>query len=408
MISKPTIQSIGDVFELVWETEKIRIKVDHLYESSQGVYAEITASKNGVAKLQHLQHARINLLAVSAKKGLARQLSDRVELDWDTIIEQTCMNVLLNYRKGEPAIKVGDLPEHKKARYRLFPYVIDGEITALYGMGGAGKSYFAIYLALCIQCGCDFFGIHPVQGNVLILDWETSRYVVDERIKALKVGMCIESSDLPLYRRCSHLLRDDIPEVQRIVLENVIKLVIIDSVGMASGFDDYHSSAVSMLRALRSLGIACLCIDHMPKEGASLFGSVYKVNEARSVFELQGIQTPGESHLEIALFHRKINDGRLVKPVSYHMEFFGDEEFTESVVISKQDIHSVVEFAKQTALKEQIVDLLKGGSMSLVEIAESLMVGEDIVKAVLYRNKKTFMKMALVDAECWGLLGEGK
>jgi len=404
MISKPEIQSIGDVFELRWVDEKIHIKVDHLHESAQGLYAEITASKNSGDSLQHLQHARINLLTVSAKKGLARQLSDRVEADWDTIIEQTCVNVLRQYRKGEPVMEVGNLPKHTKARYRLYPYILNNEITAIYGMGGSGKSYFVVYLALCVQCGHGFFGIDPIQGNVLILDWEASPYVADERVKALKEGMGISVEGLPFYRRCSHLLRDDVQEIQRIVLEHQIKVVVIDSVGMASGFDDYHNSAVSMLRALRSLGIACVCIDHMPKAGGSMFGSTYKVLEARSVFELQGIQTPGESNLDIALFHRKINDGRIVKPVSYHVEFTGDNEVTSSVVIKKQDVQDVAEFAKQTALKEQIVDLLKVGSMPLLEIVDSLMISESVAKSVLYRNKKSFIKIG--DDE-WGLLGEG-
>jgi len=404
MMSVPNITSIGDVFELRWVEEKIRIKVDHLHESSLGVYAEITASQDSGDKSLHLQHARVNMLTVSAKKGLARQLSDRVDLDWDTIIEQTCVNVLREYRKGEPVIQVGGLPEHKKARYRLYPYVLDKEITAIYGLGGSGKSYFVIYIAVCVQCGHSFFGIEPIQGNALILDWEGSQYVADMRVKALKKGMAIESKELPYYRRCSHLLRDDTQEIQRIVLEHNIKMVIIDSVGMASGFDDYHSSAISMLRALRSLGVACLCIDHTPKAGESLFGSVYKTNEARSVFELQGMQSPGEDKSDIALFHRKINDGRLVKPVSYHVEFTGDNEVTESVAFTKQDIQGVAEFAKQTAMKEQITDLLRAGSMPLSEIADTLMSSEAIVKSVLYRNKKSFIK---VGNDGWGLLGEG-
>ena len=394
----PTIHSIGDVFILDWETEKIKMKIDRLLERSDGTSAEVLISRAG----GHLYHARVNLLSPYSKKSLAKELTKRVNsVDWETTIEQAFTKTLVEYRKGEPVITVGNLPNRVTPKYRLRPILLENQISSIYAHGGSCKSHLAILFAVMVQCDICLLGFTPLQGNVLLLDWETSEETVDEIVKAIKQGMGVESPDTPYYRRCFHLLTHDITEIQKQVLEKDIKLLIIDSAGMAAGFDkDYHSVAIEMLRAVRSLKIAVLIIDHKPKGGDTMFGSVYKFNECRAGFDIKSTQEAGSNCVDLAIFHTKYNMTAKMKPMGIHIEFEGDEDFTNAIIFSRKDVSDMPELEKGLSNKQRIINILKGGTMSYQDIAGALNLQENIVRAELSRNKKTFVRAE----EGWGLL----
>jgi len=398
-VSKPTIKSVGNVYTFEWKPEDITVKVDRLADKSDGVTGEALVMKGA----GHLYHARINLLSAHSKQIMANELKKRVNgLDWQTVIEQAFLLTLREYRKGEPAIKLGNLPKRDRPRYRLYPFLLEEEMTVLYGYGGNGKSKFAQLLALTIQTGQPILGMRPLQGNVLICDWETSAYTVNEWITALKVGIGIESDAMPMYRFCYRGLADDIVEIQRIVLEHDIKLIIIDSVGIAIGGDaESQDMTRQYFSALRSLKISSLSIDHKPKKGNSIYGSVYKTNIPRATFEIRGQQPPGSNYMDIGIYHRKANDVPLIKPVGYHIEFEGDEESTNSATYTKQDIIDIPELVDGLSKRQQLVEILKHGALEVREIAEGINSTDAVVRTLLNRNKQTFVK---AEGNKWGLL----
>lgn len=400
-VTKPSIIHIGNVYHLHWEKEAIEIRVSRLIEDSRSTSGEFTVSTNGGG---HLYHARVNLLSSMAKRSLAKELSGRVDLDWDTMVEQACIETLERFRSGEPLTTVGNMPETRHLEYQLYPFCIKGEITTIYGFGGSGKSYIASLIATCIQCGAKRLDWNVKRGNVLILDWETRAETTDYRIKAIKAGMNITSPEFPFYKRCHRKLADDISEIQSIVLDKSINMIIIDSVGMASGLDkDFHNSAIEFLRALRSLGVTALCIDHKPKTADLMFGSIYKYNEVRSVFEIKSAQKEGDNEINIAIFHRKVNDAPLLKPRSYKITFEGNEYQTDEVLFNTTSIKDVPDLMGEFSLRTRVKAILLGGSKELEEIAEELGEKVDSIKTTLYRNKRDFIK--LTDG-AWGLLSD--
>lgn len=398
-VTVPKLDSIADTYILTWETEKITIKLDRLSERSDGVTAEALIT----AHAGHLYHARLNLLSSHSKQMLVNALTKRVNtIDWQAIVEQACTKTLTEYRRGEPVVQVGNLPQRERVRYRLYPFILEGECTVLYGYGGTGKSKMAQFMALLTHCGIEALGMRPIKGNVLILDWETSQYTVDEWLKAVKVGIGIETEDLPFYRYCSRGLPSDIAEIQSVVLKNDIKLVIVDSVGMAIGGDaESQDMTRQYFGALRALKVASVSIDHKPKKGNTIYGSVYKTNIARSTFEVRSQQTPGEDYMDIGIYHRKANDTRLIQPIGFHVKFIGDEDNTEEAIITKQDVADIPDLEEGLSQRQQIMNLLKSGALSVKEIAETLGITEAHARVLLNRNKKAFIRNA--DGE-WGLL----
>lgn len=398
-ISVPDLKSVGDVFELHWTPEKVLIRIDHIVEGDS-LTGEFTIGLNGTEKVNHLYAGRINMLSVSAKKTFSDVLKKRYDLEWEVVIEQACFKTIEAYRRGEPAVIVGDMPTRVKNRYRLFPWVMEDSMTTLYGLGGSCKSYVAAFLVIMIQTGVGRLGFNPVKGNCLILDWEACQEDWDERIKAIKLGMDIESPELPIYKRCHRILANDILEIQKLVLEKEIKVVIVDSVGMASELSDsYHTSAIQMLRAARSLKCAILLLDHESKN-KELFGSVYKLNEVRSAFEIKSTQEEGSDVVCLSIEHTKINNGPKTKRVGLQIAFTGDDDHTEMAVFKKIDVGDIPELSKTLPLKVRIASELKHGQMSVALLAEALEQKEDLIRMTLNRHKDTFVKVG----SDWGLL----
>ena len=396
----PTIQSVGDTFILTWQQHDIQIKLNRFVEKSEGVSAELLITKGE----GHLYQARVNLLSPTSKKALVSEMFSRQDgIDWRVIVEQLFTKTLESYRKGQPVMKVGNLPKRETPRYRLKPYVVENELNAIYAYGGAGKSILSHLIAVLVQCGVSACGLIPVKGNVLILDWETSEETVDERVKAIKKGMKINSPELPYYRRCYHVLASDIYEIQEEIASKNIQLIIVDSANMASGVtSDFHGPAQAMLAALRALSRSILIIDHKPKQGESMFGTVIKFNSCRSAWEMEGTQEEESRTLQVALTHTKHNDIPKMRPIGFNVEFIGDDDYIDEIVFRREDIMANPQFAKKRPLKDQIYHLLlHEGLMSVSKITSELEdTTESSVRGVLNRYKD---KLFIKKDDKWGI-----
>src|SRR5208283_3679689 len=104
-------------------------------------------------------------------------------------------------------------------------------------------------------------GFIPSAANVLYLDWEASFEDHQRRVWLIKKGLGISSEETFLYRFCSAPLTNDINSVQRIVSENDIGLVIIDSQMAAAGYGpDAAQVSSQFYNAIRSLKCTTLTI----------------------------------------------------------------------------------------------------------------------------------------------------
>jgi len=131
------------------------------------------------------------------------------------------------------------------------------------------------------------------------------------------------------------------------------------------------------------------------------FGSVFKWNRARSLFEVRQCQEPGQDIIELGLYHRKCNEGRLLKPIGLRLEFHNkSSEVLESVVFNETDIREVPELAKGLKLKDRLIALLKEGNMAVAELADATETTAGTVRAELNRHKNIFQRLG----EEWELM----
>lgn len=416
MLPQPEIQANAGIYRYQWPNLKIAAMVDRIVtDGKQSLSGEVTIWHKSPGTPELLEQTRLNLSSNQARNQLAKALAERVEdVDWVNIVKYICVLTINHYRKGEPVVEIGGKPATMERAYQLHPILEKGEPTTIYGPGGTGKSYLADYVAVLVQLNQPgVYGWLPECSNVLFLDWEASQSIHERRIWAIKQGLGIKGEDKIFYRFCSQPLADDIAEIQHNVLECNASLVIIDSQVAACGDDPDRAEAASRYyNALRSLKCTTLTIDHVPKntEGNKVmpFGSVFKWNRARSLFEVRQCQEPGEDILELGLYHRKCNEGKLLKPIGLRLEFHcGANETVEKVTFNEMDIRDVPELTKGLTLKGQIANAIRNsidGKLKVPEIKEEVPAdtSESSIRGTLnrYRNKE-FVKL---DNNCWGLI----
>ncbi len=400
MISIPQLKANYGIYDFLFEEEQLAVRIDRLRSRGDSLTGEISIIQKEPGQDQVIHQAKLNILSTQSRNTLSKYLNSRVNsLDWDAVLETVCLYTIAKSRVGEPVLEVGTSSEQLKLQYRLYPLLLDKECNLIYGPGGTGKSYIACLISVLVQQGIEHDRLVPKQGNVLYLDYETSSEEINSRIFLVQKGLSLTPIPI-LYRTCHQSLANEIEIIQQLVIDKNTDLVIVDSVGAACGGEPESAEVVlRYFMALRSLKLATLSIDHVTKTDTKMpFGSVFKYNAARSIYEVKNSQVPGDTCLEIGLYHRKINTGRLQKPIGLKMSFFED-----GVIFETMDIQSVPQLSSALPLRDQIREILKRGSLTVPEITNEIPVSHATIRMTLNRNKHLFV-LADQSGKRWGLL----
>ena len=369
-----------------------------------------------------MAYQQINLMSQRAVSGLVRELKEaqpQIET-WRQIINNVAWRTVQATRASKPVLKVGTQPETMRQDFRLFPIIHEGEPTTVYCPGGVGKSYLAIYCACLVQF--DYAGFTetdkgrswtPTQGNVLYLDWESSHRDHLRRTWAVKRGLGIDNDGEFLYLACDQPLTIILPDIQAIVEEYDITLVIIDSQMAASDFGpDIGQNATRFYNAVRQLYCSTLVLDHVSKAAMQMaddanstgpHGSVVKANRSRQQYELKKHQLPGQGYTDLALIHRKNNEGPLSEEFGIRITWESDANgHLDRVTFRSYDVTQHPVLSATQPVWKRIWDATEGGAITLKELAELMPdKSEGTIRATLYQNRDKFIKL---DGDQWGRL----
>jgi hypothetical protein len=389
----PTFKAENGIYRLEWKEEQVQIRIDRLLEEKDRITGEVTITTSAPSVGPHLLHQRINLLA--SRQPIVKTMESTAlgALDWYDMVEQACLEVVDDYREGEPLIKVGHLPpDTSENNFVLWPLCRAGEPTVVYGESGQGKSFVGVLAAALVQSGTVTSMLMPyAPANVLYLDYEASPKEIDRRLHGFSRGFGKDSPTEFIYRFGTQTVSHDSEALRRIVVEQNIGLVVIDSLSMAVGGDlvDPHA-IIAFFRALRTLKIASLIIHHENRQGG-YYGSAYILAQTRSAWELKGAKE--DNDMTIGLFHRKSNNGRLMEPIGLRFSFDRDKNDEESIDISKGDLLQFESTAQSMPLVERMKDLLEHGSRRADELAAELGEKEATVRYHLYRRTDLFVSL---------------
>jgi len=347
---------------------------------------EITWTSSRPVGGGHLLTGNVGFTSVTSKNSMIKVLQEEDDqVRWKQVVEQCCTAALNDFRTGLPEVQLtGDKIISAESKWLVEPVVQHMNPTLIYGPGSSGKSWFAQYLAVLADAGMNHGGFVVEPANVLYLDWETDLGELGTRITMIRKGLGFETKSGVWYKSMNQGLAIDIETVKSIVMRREISFVVLDSLGAACmGEPESADIVLGMFRALRSLRVTSLCVDHTNKEGY-LFGSVYKFNEGRQIFEIKKDQKPEADRLVFGLFHRKSNNSKMIKDLGFEL-YFADPE---QVAVSRKDVRDTPLEAEQSIPQRVLNTFGRNGAATytVTEMAEELSTEKKLVSDAVART----------------------
>ena len=401
------IDKIGNSYHFLFENEQVTIDVSQLHQGRDNyLRGEVLIKSLELGYQRHLHQAQFSFSSTRARKELVKTLDDLLQADWKSIIERLCLDVLRLFREGEPVIEL--MPEDAiPPKFIVEPLLIENYPTVLFGDPSAGKSLFAVVLAITIILPWAdnpiFLEAPEASHRVLYLDYETDKETVSWQLKRILQGMKLPAVSL-LYRPCFLPLSRDLEAIRSKVVSNEVDTIIVDSLGMASGGDLMKPEpATEFYSALRSLGCTSLILAHTAKnpenpKKRSVFGSIYFEIPARIIWELVKFQEAGEEEINIALYNRKPPPfHKLSLPLGFKLHFTNTE-----IKVDYCDPRTTTEFLERMSNQVRILESLKVGSLPAKEIMEQLDLARNTCDQSLKRLKDKGKIVKVGDK--WGLV----
>jgi hypothetical protein len=338
-----------------------------------------------------------NLLAGTTRASLARRLSERAPgVPWDTALEQVAIRVLEAEREPSPVLRLAGLAPRVDPGPRLDPILPADVPIIVFGAGGTGKSTFAAAAAVSVASGAVVVpGLLPRRAPVLLLDWEEDEHVVRGRIDSIAKGAHLPAfpADL-LYRRMAGRLADEADAVARVVAEEDVGLLVVDSVGAAMGTvgeGDQADSTNRLFNAIRHIGGTALLVDHIAAENLDRqtvrkpYGSVYKENRSRGTFQLTAEVAPdGRSRVLVLRNAKPLSTRAALPPFAFLLAYDGDTYTFEEA--SAPDVSGRDETPR---LAEKVLSLLLHNSPTTVAfLSEHTEASAATLRSVLGRLRE--------------------
>lgn len=384
----PTLTVEGDDYRLAWPDDDAEIRLASLHEDSSGLHAEVTVTRRGDV----LSWGRLNLVSTSMREALVKKLETVAsDVDWRPILERACFDTAARFRQGAPIVALRPV-QSAAPRLLIDPLLPRHETAVIYGDGGSGKSYLSLALALLHEHPLPG-GLRPMQrASTLILDWEACEDDLNERLAWLETGLGLSHTDGIYYRPMARALADDATRLRAEAARLGVGLLIVDSGAPACGTDpETADAAIRIMNALRSFPTTNLILAHVNQLTAAQrqgvgrpFGSVFNWNLARSLWEIRASdERPNESELSLALFHRKVNRGRLHPPIGLCFTFAPDR-----VTLGRTDLAQAPDLLARTTLAQRICITLASGAMTAETLAGAIDAKIDSVSRTLRRLAK--------------------
>lgn len=404
----------GDDYIAEWPLYMVRMRFSQVYEEKATLHAEMVVYVDVPGAPVPAEWTQINLANGTTRAANANRLREQ----WDgtrgavcppyrDMLKEVSWWIAEQLRQGEPVLRLSQNQPVTPTKYRLYPILPEGQVASIYGDGGGGKSYLLLAMLLLLQEGREMLGLRPAgKSNVLYLDYECNWDEQQLRLSRVAQGLGITKYRDILYRECYRPLHRELPEIRRIIDDEGINVVAVDSMALAMGGDPKEGrDAIAMMGALRALRCSVLVLDHITKDGeqGKAYGSGFKYNYSRAAWELKKVQDEDSADLYIAALHRKANNGRKLAPLGFHLNFSPEE--LGPVTMQRMDIRDIPGLAENTSIAARIRHELVRGPLSYDECRERVsLMGE--VKANSFSQTWNRLRKAgelVAVGPAWGL-----
>lgn len=375
----------GDEYWCDWPDYLCRLRFTGVHETREALRAEVTIYLDIEGAPSPIEWTAIDLASSDSRNRIAGRLRQQWEgpgaPPYGDMLLDASYWVRETFLGGEQVQRISGHRTITTARQLLHPLLPEGQTTILYGDGASLKSMIAASVALSVNEERDLLpGTHATaprdtsrQGPCLYLDYETNLDEQHSRIQRLAAGFGLASYREVLYRECHVPLPRDAATLRALVDEHRCRLVVVDSLGAAMGSDPNDAAAtIAAMNALRSLKTTVLCIDHVTKtdEQGRPFGSAYKFNYSRAAWHAKRVQEQDSDVVNVALIHKKANNGRLVSPLGFTVRFPAEED--GPITMRALDIRDDPDLAEHASVPSRIKRLLGHGPMKREDVKHQI------------------------------------
>ena len=356
-----------------WDREAVVVRFDHVRQGRDGWHAEVSVSDAlGATGDGHLAWGRENLSSALRRQQLAKSLAEQTgeRVPWGRVLELSYLAVVAAARRGEPAEAItaesaAGLPDEQPHLLRPLMPIGLGNTTSVHGPGGSSKSYLALAVGLSLASGSTVVpGLVPVErGPALFLDYETDRDTFARRVRRVARGANLPQHVAVHYRRCRLPLTDEVAAVAEVADQLGAVAVVLDSVERACGqggdYADPNRRILALYEALDLIPGTKLLVDHVNRAEAAnssatfAYGSIFKANAARSVWELRRSEASSGPDIYLTLRHVKVNDGPLREPIGLRVEHQPDRTVFHEAAAARELLEGQSAPARVLALLER-------------------------------------------------------
>lgn len=384
ILEPPTMTPGGTGIKFAWHDLNIEVIVSRMEESSSyGLVAQIEIRTQNIPGIPKYLYGPVD---VSIKNGqqlasLVSQCESRMSgPPWRQMITDMARLAISNFSTGPDWTLLRDAPRTRDYGFAHKPLLLQKQPTLWFASGGGLKSYLALALAVSMETGIDIgLGEPAARNHVAYLDWE---WDINQHARRLDTLMSPEDQERygvnVMYRNCGgRTLRKQVDELKRLINDEGITYVIIDSAAPACGRASDNDDVVMFFQALSQLQVGSLILAHVTKSDrqsgddvSMAFGGVQWENQARSTWHLKKMQTEDSPYADVTLTHHKINAGSKQAPVAVRFTF--PDEYDPSSMLR-------IEMMQQQSYKY----LAKARSLASVDRSEfDPLTGEQIVQSL--------------------------
>ena len=403
--------------EFFWAAEGCYIRIERLREHHDSITAEVWAEVG--EKREHLLGGlRFSLTTPGGRASIIKALdtcrqqkspSNPNGVDWRGMVEQVSVYTLRKFREQDPFTSIGEGTGAPPLKFRLRPVLPEGVTTVLYGYGGVLKTTMAIFWGLLVQLGETRLGLEPMEGLVMLLDWETDKDIAERTQQMLHAGMGLSGRPRFIYRRCRRPLLDFVEDAQAEAQREGVVLVIADSFTKACGGEkEAKENALPTLSALQLVAPTVLSLTHRPKgaEGKDrgAYGSAYIENDARQAFRADGRHEADVGAAQVVLTHAKYNLMRPLHPFGYRVTW----DDLLGIKVETQDVGEMGSIGGDLAVKRQLEEALRHGALTVAQLSQNTGIAEATIRTKLNMfSEHTFTTLPGKEkAKSWALKEE--
>ena len=370
----------------VVDASGVHIICDRLTPTSDGLRAWVEVRWNDKV----IAYGNYNLMGPRTAQGLIKDARESVnaKVDWANIIKGHLYEVILQHLAGADPVVLADVPKREGAKWLLRPLVGTTGASSIIGFGGSLKSFLALSCAAGVSTGlARFTGEKPTTtGPVLYLDWEADAETHSERLKALCKAQDVDPPNGILHRAEAAPLARSVGAISRLVNEQGIVMLVVDSVMLARGGDAFGPEDTTRLyAAIRDIGIPALLIDHKAKHSKKTdgsYGSIANENSARLQWVITSLKDDGDVFTMRLRQHKRNNVNR-IGDIAYRYTFTRDGDDLEAVDLKPINPKTVKPMEDKSVRVRVWEYLLDDGGKTPTEIAEFLETPAPQVRARL-------------------------